>query len=149
MRHYRFCILVICLSGLFGPAAWADGPWANKLHDWYSEILEQITTPLFWFGLLAQFLFFMRFIWQWIVSEQRRQSTIPIVFWYFSLLGGVAMFIYGCLRRDLVIMLGQMMATVIYTRNLMLIYNEAARCRREGLPTSESGTTSDNRKTTE
>ncbi|NLX13689.1 MAG: lipid A biosynthesis acyltransferase [Phycisphaerales bacterium] len=103
------------------------------MQGWYKELLEQITTPLFWFGLFAQGLFFLRFIWQWIVSEQRKQSTIPILFWYFSLLGGVAMFIYGCLRKDLVIMLGQVMATVIYTRNLMLIYNEMARSREAGL----------------
>jgi lipid-A-disaccharide synthase-like uncharacterized protein len=112
---------------------------------WIHELLGQMKTPLFWFGIFAQFMFFMRFIWQWIVSEQRRRSTIPVVFWYFSLAGGVAMFIYACLRADLVIMLGQAMACVIYTRNLMLIYGRAAQRKQAGLSSEELGSSVDNK----
>jgi lipid-A-disaccharide synthase-like uncharacterized protein len=89
--------------------------------------------------MTAQFLFFMRFIWQWMVSERKKRSTIPIVFWYFSLAGGLAMFIYGCLRVDLVIMMGQLLAIVIYGRNLMLIYARHKRLRQAGLPVTDLG----------
>ncbi|MGB9599563.1 MAG: lipid-A-disaccharide synthase N-terminal domain-containing protein [Myxococcota bacterium] len=36
----------------------------------------------FWliFGLLGQFVFFLRFFLQWIVSEIKKRSTIPDVF---------------------------------------------------------------------
>ena len=40
-------------------------------------------------GFAGQFLFMMRFLWQWIQSELKRRSVIPIAFWYFSLAGGM------------------------------------------------------------
>ena len=39
-------------------------------------------------GFLGQAFFSMRFIWQWLYSEYRKRSVIPMAFWYFSLLGG-------------------------------------------------------------
>ena len=39
-------------------------------------------------GFLGQAFFSMRFIWQWLYSEYRKRSVIPLAFWYFSLLGG-------------------------------------------------------------
>lgn len=102
--------------------------------DYVADLLNQLTDPLFWFGMVAQFLFFMRFIIQWAVSEKRKRSTIPVTFWYFSLAGGGCLFIYGVLRRDLVIMSGQLLACVIYARNLMLIRSQAERRKRAGLP---------------
>jgi lipid-A-disaccharide synthase-like uncharacterized protein len=111
----------------------ADG----RLGYWLNELSGQLISPLFWFGIIAQCMFFMRFFWQWLVSERRKRSTVPIVFWYFSLAGGMCMFIYGCLRPDLVIMLGQALACVIYIRNLMLIYQRAQSRKRAGLPPQE------------
>ena len=108
--------------------------WSGGFHGWWGNLIDQLTSPLFWFGIGAQAMFFLRFFWQWIVSERRHHSTVPIAFWYFSLAGGTAMFIYACLRADLVIMLGQSLACLIYVRNLMLIYGQAARRRRAGLP---------------
>lgn len=76
------------------------------------------------FGLSAQFLFFLRFIYQWFVSEKRKESVIPIEFWYFSILGGVLITIYAFLRKDLVFFLGQILAIFIYLRNLALFKKE-------------------------
>src|ERR1700688_2256372 len=59
------------------------------------------------FGFCAQALFAGRFIIQWIASERRRASHIPVGFWWLSLSGGVLMTVYGVLRRDPVIILGQ------------------------------------------
>ena len=43
----------------------------------------------FWlvFGLLAQLVFAMRFIVQWISSERAGRSVVPRAFWYFSISG--------------------------------------------------------------
>ncbi len=43
----------------------------------------------FWliFGFIGQAMFTMRFIVQWIASERRKESVIPVAFWYFSLGG--------------------------------------------------------------
>ena len=81
----------------------------------------------FWIilGLFAQFLFFMRFFVQWIVSEKKRQSTIPISFWYFSIAGSILLLIYSIHRKDIVFILGQSVGSFIYMRNLILIYRKA------------------------
>ncbi len=78
-------------------------------------------------GFLAQFLFSMRFVVQWIVSEKRKESVIPIYFWYFSLGGGILLFLYAIHRRDPVFILGQGMGLFIYIRNLMLIYKKRSK----------------------
>ena len=48
-------------------------------------------------GFVGQGLFSARFLIQWVVSEKKRESVIPLPFWYFSLLGGITLFIYACL----------------------------------------------------
>jgi lipid-A-disaccharide synthase-like uncharacterized protein len=75
-------------------------------------------------GLAGQFLFSMRFLIQWICAEKRRQSVIPVAFWYFSLAGSLLLLIYAILRRDLVFILGQSTGFLIYGRNLYFIYQE-------------------------
>jgi len=73
------------------------------------------------FGFVGQAAFFMRFLVQWIVSEKKGESTVPVSFWYFSLLGGVILFVYAVQRQDPVFMLGQGCVLVVYLRNIMLI----------------------------
>ena len=102
--------------------------------DLITDFMEQARSPLFWFGMCAQALFLARFLAQWIVSERRKRSTVPVAFWYLSIAGGLSLFVYALLKRDPVIMLGQILACVIYARNLMLIYKHAANRRRSGLP---------------
>jgi|TARA_B100001971_G_C17905489_1_gene390145 lipid-A-disaccharide synthase-like uncharacterized protein len=77
----------------------------------------------FWLilGFFGQFLFFMRFIIQWIHSERRSESIIPIQFWYFSIAGAIIIFIYAVHIKDIVFMSGQGLALMIYIRNLVLI----------------------------
>jgi lipid-A-disaccharide synthase-like uncharacterized protein len=75
-------------------------------------------------GFLGQFLFMMRFLWQWIQSERQRRSIIPIAFWYFSLAGGMTLFAYAVYRRDPVFITGQSLGLFVYSRNLLLIRRE-------------------------
>ncbi len=77
------------------------------------------------FGFLGQFAFFMRFFVQWLYSERKKKSVIPIPFWYFSIAGGIILFIYAsCYLKDIVFSLGQAFGLLVYSRNLMLIYRE-------------------------
>lgn len=73
-------------------------------------------------GFLGQFLFAARFIVQWISSERKRESHIPIHFWYLSLIGGSIMAAYAIHRRDPVFVVGQVSGLIVYIRNLMLIH---------------------------
>ena len=83
----------------------------------------------FWlaFGLVAQLLFTARFLVQWISSERAGKSVVPMAFWFFSMGGGLMTLVYGIVKREPVIILGQAMATVVYVRNIMLILNNRAR----------------------
>lgn len=73
-------------------------------------------------GFVGQALFFARMLVQWVASERRRESVVPIQFWWFSLLGGLMLFAYFIWRRDIVGVLGQTTGVVVYARNLRLIY---------------------------
>ena len=73
------------------------------------------------FGFMGQAAFSLRFLVQWIASEKKGESTIPITFWYFSLLGGLILFAYAIHIRDPIFILGQGCSAFIYIRNLILI----------------------------
>jgi lipid-A-disaccharide synthase-like uncharacterized protein len=97
--------------------------WVLDNVRWFLSELQQ---PLVVFGFAAQFVFFMRFAVQWLVSERRGQSTIPISFWYLSIVGGLMTLVYALLRKDPVFMTSQSLSLFIYVRNLMLIYRHRA-----------------------
>ena len=72
-------------------------------------------------GFVGQGFFSARFIVQWIMSEIKKQSIIPLGFWYFSLLGGATLFAYAIYKEDPVFIVGQGAGLLIYSRNLYLI----------------------------
>ena len=78
-------------------------------------------------GFIAQFLFMMRFLVQWIASERVGRSIVPVAFWFFSIGGGSLLFIYALQRQDPVFIAGQGLGLVIYFRNLWLIFREKRR----------------------
>lgn len=71
-------------------------------------------------GFLAQILFSSRMIVQWIISEKNKKVLTPRLFWQLSLLASFLLFVYGWLRDDFVIMLGQAITYFIYIRNIQL-----------------------------
>jgi lipid-A-disaccharide synthase-like uncharacterized protein len=75
-------------------------------------------------GLGGQLAFTGRILIQWVVSERKRQSVVPVIFWWLSLCGGVMLFMYFVWRQDAVGVLGQSAGVVIYARNLRLIHKQ-------------------------
>jgi len=75
------------------------------------------------FGMLGQAFFTARFLVQWIASERRKQSVVPVYFWYFSVGGGLMLLLYAIHRQDPVFILGQGAGLFVYARNLYLIYH--------------------------
>ena len=75
-------------------------------------------------GFVGQGLFASRFVIQWIYSEKKGESYIPIVFWYLSIFGGIGLLTYAIFRKDPVIILGQSFGIIVYLRNLILIYRK-------------------------
>lgn len=74
-------------------------------------------------GFLAQGLFFARFLIQWALSEKARQVLSPVIFWQLSIAGSFLLFIYGWLRDDFAILLGQLLSYYIYIWNLKIQQN--------------------------
>lgn len=97
-----------------------------------------MTWGRFWLalGLLGQAVFFARFFVQWIASERKKRSVVPLAFWYLSIGGGLILLAYALYRRDPVFIVGQAAGLLIYTRNLILIARDA----REGASLQESAT---------
>ena len=71
-------------------------------------------------GFTAQALFSIRLIMQWIASEKEKKVLTPANFWKASLLASFLLFVYGYLRDDFSIMLGQAITYFIYIRNIQL-----------------------------
>ncbi len=82
-----------------------------------------LTTETIWLGIgfFGQALFFGRWLVQWIASEKRAESQVPVSFWYMSLIGGLITLAYAIYRMDPVFIAGQSVGSVVYIRNLMLI----------------------------
>jgi len=92
-----------------------------------SAIAEQIVGDPIWAttALVGQAVFGGRFILQWIVSEYKKKSHIPIAFWFMSLAGSLILLSYSIHIKNPVFMLGFSLNTLIYMRNLHLIYKHA------------------------
>ncbi|MCA9288368.1 MAG: lipid-A-disaccharide synthase N-terminal domain-containing protein [Phycisphaerales bacterium] len=99
------------LLGFFNITSWANFAWIA-------------------IGLAGQIAFFGRMLVQWVVSEKRRESVVPTLFWWLSLGGGVCLFAYFVWRVDFVGVLGQSTGIVIYARNLRLIKKQKRRSAR-------------------
>lgn len=89
----------------------------------------RIVNPWLWLGVgfVGQIFFTLRFLVQWLASERKQASVVPIAFWYFSILGSVLLLSYAIWRQDPIIILGQSFNSLIYVRNLMFIYRARRR----------------------
>jgi lipid-A-disaccharide synthase-like uncharacterized protein len=88
---------------------------------------DVFVTRLDWWvlmGFVAQGLFTMRFLVQWIASERAGRSVIPLAFWIFSIGGGLMLLIYALYRRDPVFIAGQAFGVFVYLRNLHFVLRE-------------------------
>ena len=86
-------------------------------------------------GFAAQLFFSLRTLLQWLKSEAAHKSVSPASYWVFSVLGACLMFIYGVLRDDFSIILGQFISYYIYLWNLNAngIWNRFKAAARAGL----------------
>ena len=75
-------------------------------------------------GFIAQLMFTMRFVVQWIASERAGHSVIPMAFWIFSIFGGLLLLVYALYRKDAVFIAGQAFGVFVYLRNLYFVLRE-------------------------
>lgn len=114
--------------------AWQHRPAPVKLLFGFFNISSWAS---FWWialGLGGQTCFFGRMLIQWVMSEKRRRSLVPELYWWLSLFGGMSLFVYFVWRVDIVGVLGQSTGVVVYARNLRLIHKSRRRRARERGP---------------
>ena len=90
-------------------------------------LTDVFVTRLDWWvilGLIAQALFTMRFVVQWIASERAGHSVIPTAFWFLSIGGGVLLLVYALYRKDAVFIAGQAFGVFVYLRNLYFVLRD-------------------------
>ena len=85
-------------------------------------LVQTFLDPWVIFGFFAQGLFFARFVVQWIASERAKQTTVPVSFWYLSIIGALMILVYAIKQADVVFIFGQTLALGIYARNLHIYY---------------------------
>ena len=86
---------------------------------------EAIPYWLLILGIIAQIIFTLRFVYQWIYSEKQKESTLPLGFWMLSLLGSTLIFTYAIFREDPILIAGHIFGMVTYIRNIMLLRNQS------------------------
>lgn len=88
------------------------------------KVLGEIKSDPFWvsLGFVGQVVFFSRFFLQWLASEKRKKSYIPVYFWYLSMVGSMMLFSYAVHLLNPVFIVAYGTGLVIYIRNLTLIY---------------------------
>jgi|YelNatPaOPRAMG01_1025707.scaffolds.fasta_scaffold03798_7 lipid-A-disaccharide synthase-like uncharacterized protein len=72
-------------------------------------------------GLVGQLVFSFRFITQWIESERKGESVIPVSFWYWSIAGSLILTLYWIGKRSPIGIIANLPNALIYIRNLHLI----------------------------
>ena len=88
----------------------------------YINSLTNIEVFFLSIGFIGQGVFASRFVVQWLYSEKKGESAVPVVFWYLSIIGGLGLLTYAIFRKDPVIIVGQLFGILIYSRNLYLIH---------------------------
>ena len=116
MGAYLLCLLLVT------PLA-AIGMVASNATEYAQRFLYNDSVPLWLllFGSAGQFIFTMRFVYQWYYSHRLGMSKLPAMFWILSLVGSLSIVSYGFIRHDIVLIIGQSFGLVAYTRNLCLL----------------------------
>lgn len=81
---------------------------------------ENVSIPLMLFGSAGQVIFTFRFIYQWMYSEKRNDSFLPLGFWIISTVGSLMIFSYAIYRLDPVLFAAHSLGLFIYIRNILL-----------------------------
>ncbi|HAH25504.1 MAG TPA: lauroyl acyltransferase [Prolixibacteraceae bacterium] len=95
---------------------------AYFVHNFLSH--HHIALWLIIFGSVGQVIFTLRFVYQWIYSIRKNESLLPLGFWVISLVGSGIIVIYGMIRLDPILILGQSIGFIAYTRNIILYRKE-------------------------
>jgi lipid-A-disaccharide synthase-like uncharacterized protein len=77
-------------------------------------------------GSAGQLIFTFRFVYQWIYSENRKDSVLPLGFWIISTVGSLMIFTYAIYRLDPVLFAAHSLGLFVYVRNIFLSFGKSS-----------------------
>lgn len=95
---------------------------------------ENIAFWLMVWGIVAQIVFISRFFYQWIYSENQKESVLPLGFWIISICGSAMNFVYAIYRFDPVLFAAHSLGMFIYLRNILIHFNKKSLFDRVNIP---------------
>jgi lipid-A-disaccharide synthase-like uncharacterized protein len=105
------------------------GNLVSAIGEWLHHVFVEQFDVWILLGFVAQAMFTMRFVVQWVASERAKRSVVPAAFWTFSILGGALLLVYAIYRKDPVFIAGQAAGLFIYFRNVWFILREKKETR--------------------
>lgn len=72
-------------------------------------------------GLVAMGVYGSRILIQWYLSEKHHRVESPGIYWVLSSLGAVLLYVYGWLRKDLSIIVGESLGYYVYMWNISVM----------------------------
>ena len=87
---------------------------------------EDVPPLLLLYGVLGQFTYEIRSVYQLVYSRRRKQSILPLGHWVLAVIGSVMIISYGLIRHDWVLAIGQF-SIVFSIRNLMIAAKNGCR----------------------
>ncbi len=122
-------IILLCPVGiLFFLFTETDYTLAHFLQNEKNPLILMI------WGILSQLVFISRFFYQWIYSENKGESVLPVGFWVISICGSAMTFIYAVFRLDPILLVAHSMSMFIYLRNILIHYNKKSLFSRLNIP---------------
>lgn len=91
---------------------------ATGIQDWFHKMFTQENVGIYLIGFLAQLLFSVRLLVQWLLSEREKSVQSPNVYWILSIAGAFLLTVYGWFREDFSLILGQFITYYIYMWNM-------------------------------
>ena len=108
---YLFALVPVVIIGLM----------LKDLDNFTSTFFKNENLPLYiiiW-GSIGQFIYKMRFVYQWYYSAKRKKSLLPVTFWWIALIGSLMIIVYGIYRLDWILIIGQI-GIVASIRNIVI-----------------------------
>ncbi len=106
-------------------AAFILKDWSSFVDSFFKD--ENIPLWLIIMGSLGQIIFTLRFVYQWYISRKQGESLLPVNFWIISLIGSFTIVLYGLIRLDPILILGQATGLIVYGRNIIIGKREKRR----------------------
>ena len=101
---------------------WRENMWEIIVNGIQKAVM-QIKVDPYWelTAFVGEAIFGGRFVLQWLVSEYRKKSHVPVAFWYMSIIGSIILLVYSFHKVMPVLIVAFSLQILIYMRNLCLI----------------------------